>query len=236
MPSRFPTTSWGLVLSADRPTAASRDALGALCRIYWHPVYSYIRSRGHAAFDAEDLTQEFFTRLLEKHYLRDVRRERGRFRVFLLASVKHFLANEWDRARAKKRGGGKAALPLDIEMAESVYRSEPVDRLTPEVIFERRWALTLLDRVVGLLENKSAAAGKAQQFNYLKPFLTGNMPDVSYQQVARELAMTEGAVKMAVHRMRKQFGELLRAELAEVVADPAEIDDEIRYLLNCVTS
>lgn len=228
----FPTTPWGLVLAAgSTATRESADALSQLCEAYWYPLYVYVRRNGHSIEDAQDLTQEFFARILEKHYLREADRERGRFRNFLLASLKHFLANEWDRARAEKRGGKKIPISLDAATGEERYRLEPTDQLTPEKIFDRGWALTLLDRTMVRLEQEYAGVSKNDLFSKIKDFLSGNNPRGGYESAASELGMTEGALKVAVHRARRRFGELLRNEVAGTVASPEDVQDEIRYLL-----
>jgi RNA polymerase sigma-70 factor (ECF subfamily) len=223
-----------VVSAGEEVTPQSREALASLCALYWHPVYAFIRCRGHSRQDAEDLTQDFFARLLEKHYLRTVQRERGRFRTFLLTLLRRFLANELDRIHAQKRGGGQAIVPLDIDTAEKLCRLAGPAQSTPEEIFERRWAAAVLERVSALLEHESSQAGKGQQFECLGAFLTGENSEASYRDAARRLGMTEAAVKMAVHRLRKRFGELLRAELARVVLNASEIDDEIHHLLSCL--
>jgi len=201
-----------------------------LCGNYWYPLYAYVRRQGHNPHDAQDLTQAFFARLLEKNYLADVQREKGRFRSFLLASLKHFLANEWDRERALKRGGGRKLIALDEDSAESRYKLEPKDDLSADKIYERRWALTLLDQVLSKLRTEFEADGKTQQFDTLKDYLASGRTSVSYARAAERLGMNEGAVKVAVHRLRKRYRELLRAEIAQTVATASEIDAEIRYL------
>jgi RNA polymerase sigma-70 factor (ECF subfamily) len=225
------TTQWSIVLAAahdSRPDA--RAALATLCQTYWRPLYCYVRRRGHSPDDAQDLTQQFFATLLEKEHLRVADPDRGRFRSFLLAVLNHFLANEWDRTRAKKRGGGRKMIPMDSADAEGRYSLEPADRLTPEKLYERQWALTLLDEVLGELRRQCEREGKERIFNRLKEFLGGAEPEAPYGQVAEELDMTEGAVKMAVHRLRRQYRRLLRAHIARTVACPEDIDDEIRHL------
>ena len=234
-PQGFVPTRWTLVLAARG--AASPHAAGAmseLCRIYWYPLYAYVRRRGHDVHEAEDLTQEFFARLLAKDYLADVDRARGKFRSFLLAALKHFLAKEWDRAHAQKRGGGHVVVPLDGASAETRYSLEPSHALTPEKLFERQWALTVLEQVMSRLKAEFAAGGKARIFDALKGCLAGDDPDATYAQIGARLDMTEGAVKVAVHRMRRRYRELLREEIAHTVASPEEIKDEIRYLLSCL--
>jgi RNA polymerase sigma-70 factor (ECF subfamily) len=232
----FAATRWTLVLSAARASETPRAAaaLAELCAIYWYPLYAYVRRRNFDVHEAEDLTQEFFARLLEKNYLADVDRRKGKFRAFLLAALKHFLANQWRRTHAQKRGGTRIILSLDANTAESRYRLEPSHDLTPERLFERQWALTVLDRVLAGLQADWTAHGKEALFDRLKPFLTAQQHSAGYAQVAAELGMTEGAVKTAVHRLRRRYRELLRAEIAQTVAGPEEIDDEIRYLLSCL--
>ena len=234
---RFPPTSWGLVLAAGRRSSPnSKEALAALCSIYWYPLYAYVRQAGHSVDSAQDLTQGFFVRLLEKNYLGEVRPERGRFRSFLLASLKHFVANELDWARAEKRGGGCFISPLDLGNAETRYSLEPTHELTPEKIFEKQWALTLLDRVLTRLGEEFRSEKKSKQFDLLKAFLTGENDRGLYAQTAAELATTEGALKVAVHRLRGRYGELLREEIGLTVERPDKIDEEIRHLLAAISS
>jgi RNA polymerase sigma factor (sigma-70 family) len=236
-PRQFATTRWSLVLAAgQRSSPQSSAALATLCENYWYPLYAYVRRRGQDADEAQDFTQAFFARLLEKNDLAAADPGRGRFRSFLLASLKHFLANEWDRSRAQKRGGGRAALSIDFRTAEERYRAEPSHDLTPEKIFERRWALVLLENVLARLHDESAQAGKTDSFDHLKGFLTGEQSAITYGQLAAELNMSEGAVKVAVHRLRRRYRELLRAEIEETVADAEEIDQEIRDLFSALGS
>jgi RNA polymerase sigma factor (sigma-70 family) len=233
----FAATRWTLVLAAagGEPSADAAQAMAELCRIYWYPLYAYVRRRGYETHEAEDLTQEFFLRLLAKDYLADVDRQKGKFRAFLLAALQHFLANEWDRARTQKRGGGKKLFSLDAMAAETRYRVELVHNLTPEKLFERQWALTVLERVLARLQAESfALEGRQAVFGRLKPFLTGAGDSTGYAQAAAELGMTAGAVKTAVHRFRRRYRQLLREEIAQTVAGPEEIDEEIRYLLACL--
>src|SRR6266508_434910 len=232
----FATTRWSLVLAAGRRKSdRSTEALATLCEIYWYPVYAFIRRQGHDADAARDLTQEFFTRVLEKNYFGDADPSRGRFRAFLLTSIRHFLSNERDRAHALKRGGTTPPLSLDVETAESTYQIEGQDNLTTEKLFDARWATVLLDRALGRLSQTYADSGKQTLFDRLKGFLTGDSDDVSYAVVAQSLDMTEAAVKVAVHRLRRRFRDALVAEISETVSDPAEIDGEIRYLLGAVS-
>jgi RNA polymerase sigma factor (sigma-70 family) len=233
----FEATRWTVVLAAAGGDVSPRaaEAMAELCRTYWYPLYAYIRRRGSDTQEAEDLTQEFFLRLLAKRYLAGVNREKGKFRAFLLASLKHFLANEWDRSQTQKRGGGQVLIRLDALNAESRYRLEPAHNLTPEKLFERQWALTVLEQVLARLRAEfSVLAGEPAVFDGLKQFLTGSGAAATYAQVAFDLGMTEGAVKVAVHRLRRRYRQLLRAEIAQTVADPDEVDDEIRYLLSCL--
>jgi RNA polymerase sigma-70 factor (ECF subfamily) len=230
---RFPTTQWHLVLIAGEGLSSeSQEALATLCRTYWYPLYGFVRRQGYPPEEARDLTQGFFTRLLEKRYLRDYQRERGRFRSFLLASLKHFLANERDWARAQKRGGGTLALSLEgiIDTGEHRYSLEPRSNLTPERIFEKQWALTMLDQVLLRLGKES------EHFNRLKSFLVGDEARIPYRQLANDLGTTEGALKVSVHRLRRRFREILREEISHTVSDPAEVQDEIRYLLAIVAT
>jgi RNA polymerase sigma-70 factor (ECF subfamily) len=229
---RFATTHWSLVLTAGGPsTAASHDALGALCQTYWYPLYAYARRFGHGVEESEDLVQAFFVRILEKHALQHANPERGRFRSFLLASLKHFMANDYDRARAAKRGGGQPIESIDVSGAEGRYALEPRDEANPERLFERQWALTVLERVQVQLRSASMRSGKAQLFEQLKDFVTGEETDIPYRQAGESLGMSEGAVRVAIHRLRRRFRDLLREEIEHTVADPAEVNDEIRFML-----
>jgi RNA polymerase sigma-70 factor (ECF subfamily) len=232
----FAATRWTLVLAAagGNPTPRAAEAMAELCRLYWYPLYAYVRRRGHDSHEAEDLTQEFFLRLLAKDSLVGVDRQKGKFRAFLLASLKHFLANQWDRSQAQKRGGGQAILPISTADAESRYRSEPWHDLTPERLFERRWALTVLDHVLARLQLALAFEGKHALFERLKPFLAGGRESGGYTAAADDLEMTEAAVKTTVHRLRRRYRQLLRDEIAQTVASAAEIDEEIRYLFACL--
>jgi RNA polymerase sigma factor (sigma-70 family) len=233
----FAATRWTLVLSAARGSETPRAAaaLAELCRIYWYPLYAYVRRRDYDVPEAEDLTQEFLARLLAKNYLADVDRRKGKFRAFLLAALKHFLANEWHRSHAQKRGGGAIVLSLDANTAEDRYRLEPFHNMTPERLFERQWALTVLDRVLAGLQAEMTAQAKQALFEALKHCLTEQRQSGGYAEVAAELGMTEGAVKTAAHRLRRRYRELLREEIAQTVAGPDEIEEEIRYLLSCLS-
>ena len=232
---RFATTRWSVVASAGRGgSAESRDALAALCETYWFPLYAFVRRQGYSADDAQDLIQSFFARLLEKNYLEAADRRRGRFRSYLLGALKHFLANQRKRSRAWKRGGGQAVLSLDFASAESRYHLDPADQLTPERLYDKRWALALLDRVLKRLRDELARAGKLARFDRLKQYLSGEPQAGSYRQIAGELTMTEGAVKVAVHRLRRRYRELLEDEIAQTLAGPEEFEDELRHLLSAV--
>ena len=234
--SSFHTTSWTMVLAAsDDSGARSRDALARLCQIYWYPVYAFIRRRGHDRHQAEDLTQGFFAQLLEKNYLLDADRERGRFRSFLLTAVKHYLANEWDRSHALKRGGGQAVVSIDLAEAERWYEPATVDAATPERLFERRWALSLLAHVMVKLRADFNDAGKTGQFEALVGFLNREAEGDRYQAVAERLGVSPGALRMAVHRLRRRYRELLRAEITRTVESPDQIDDELRFLLTTLS-
>ena len=235
MGQRFRTTKWSLVLAARTGTTPrSREALAQLCEAYWGPLYAYVRRQGHGVEEARDLTQSYFVRLLEKKYLKGVTPEAGRFRSFLLASLKNFLANERDWARALKRGGGLQAISLDTDAAERSYRAELSDDLTAEEIYERRWALEVLERVVTRQRREFETAGTLQQFDGLRACLTGEEPRLPYRELAADLDMSENAVKVAVHRLRRRFGVLLREEIAQTLVDHRDVDDEVRYLLSVV--
>jgi RNA polymerase sigma-70 factor (ECF subfamily) len=220
--------------AAGGPSTEAREALARLSEAYWPPVYAFIRRRGLSPADAEDLTQSYFARFFEKGYVQDYRPEVGRFRTFLRASVSHFLANEWDRQRAQKRGGGKAPLSLDAATAEERLRLEPVDRLTPEAVFERQWAATLLSRCLERLRREQAAAGSLERFERLRAFLSGDGTGEGYAVLAQEAGSSESAVRVAVHRLRRRFCAILREEILDTVTDPQEVDAEIRFLLDTV--
>jgi len=233
--ARFDTTRWTLVLQAgQRDGAGGREALARLCGAYWYPVYAFLRRKGRDADAARDLTQGFFARLLDKDVLGAADPARGRFRSFLLKSVEHFAANEDKRERALKRGGGAWHAPLDFDDAEGCYRREPAHEVTAERLFERRWAVALLDCVLARLRARSTKGGDARVFERLKVFLAGPLPDDSYAAAAAELGMSEAAVKVAIHRMRGRYRELLRDEVGRTVETEAEIDVEIRHLFDAV--
>lgn len=233
----FATTRWTVVLAAgQRHTAQANVALEELCRIYWFPLYAYVRRRGHTREDAEDLVQEFFARFLAKNYLAGLASERGRFRAFLLAALKHFLANEWDRAQTQKRGGGAAHLSLDWQTADTKFQVAAAAEPSPDQAFDREWALALLERVITRLSDECAAEGKAESFARLKPFLTAARSAMPYAQVAAELGLAEGAVRVAVHRLRRRYRELLRDEIAQTLSDPAQVEEELRALFGAFGS
>lgn len=234
-PSDFPTTRWTLVVAAGDPQKKeARSALISLCENYWYPLYAYLRRRGYQADPAQDLTQQFFTRMLEGRYLDRADPEKGRFRSFLLTSLKFFVADEADRQRALKRGGG-AVLPLEFSSGEERYQREPGHDETPERIFERRWALSVLERVVERLRSEFVLHGRPEHFERLKVFLLGQS-DAPYSALAREMNTSEGALKVAIHRLRKRYRELFRQEIADTVADPSEVESEIRYLAAVLTT
>lgn len=232
---QFATTRWTLIQAAGRDgSAESQAALAVLCRQYWYPLYAFVRRRGSTVEEAQDLTQAFFARLLEKQYLRVADPERGRFRTFLLAAFNHFLANEQERKTAQKRGGGRPVLSLDFQAGEQRYLQEPAHEWTPERIFERRWVLTLLDHVLAGLRDEYTAAGKGPLFEHLKGFLTGEPPAQTQAELAETLGLTPGAVKVAIHRLRGRYRDRLREEIAQTVSDPADVDEELRRLFAAV--
>jgi RNA polymerase sigma-70 factor (ECF subfamily) len=235
MPDRFPTTRLSIVLAATGGDDEARDALDSLCRLYWPPLYAFIRRRGHDEETARDLTQAFIVRLLEKGTLRQFERERGRFRTFLLACLKHFLANQRDLETARKRGGGVPPISIDDTAAfERWARLEPADRSTPETIFERQWALEVLQQAMTRLEEECRGDGSARRFALLKPYLTREGDAPAYRDVGHELGITEGAVKVAVHRLRERFHHCLREQVSLTVAHAADISDEIRHLITAL--
>jgi RNA polymerase sigma-70 factor (ECF subfamily) len=219
-----------LAAGSARPSPDGDAALATLCETYWYPLYAFLRSRHHSAEDAQDLTQAFFARLLEKGAIRQADPARGRFRSFLLVSLKHFVANERDRAIATKRGGGVPILSLEIDTAEGRFQMEPPSDETPERVFDRRWALALLDRVMSQLGAETSGRGNPAQFDHLKVYLTGDHPHLSYAETASGLETSEGAIKVAVHRLRRRFRDLVHEEIAHTVSSPEEIEDELRHL------
>ncbi len=232
----FTTTHWSVVLAAgDEESPRAAEALNDLCRTYWFPLYAYVRRQGFGPHEAQDLTQEFLLRLLRKCDLARVGPEKGRFHSFLLVALKHFLVNEWEKARTAKRGSGQQPIALDAFDPEQRYRLEPHDHLTAERIYERKWALTVLEQVLNRLKQELAEAGKAGQFERLKVFLSTDGPNQTLREVARELDISEGAAKVAVHRLRVRYRELLRAEITRTVASPAEIEEELHHLFEVLS-
>ncbi len=235
----FATTHWSVVLAAtNEENPASAAALERLCRTYWYPLYVYVRRRGYGPEDAQDLTQQFFALLLHKDYFRLADPKRGRFRTFLLHALEHFVTNEWKRAHRQKRGGGAALLALDLPGAEQRYASECAASLNPELAYEKRWALTLLDEVLVSLRRQYGALGKGDLFDELASLLWGrdhHSGADSYAGVGARLGMSEGAVRVAMHRLRERYRQLVKAEVAETVAGPEEVDEEVRYLLRVVS-
>jgi len=227
----FATTHWSVVLAAGQPASDGADvALERLCRTYWWPLYAFVRRRGYGAHDAQDLTQEFFARLLSKDFLRAVDRSKGKFRSFLLAALEHFLAKEWRRANAQKRGGKFEFVAIDDNSAEQPYLQVAASNLSPEQLFDQQWFIRLIEQAVTKLGEEFTEAGKGALFDELKIFLTGEKGAASYAELAVKLNTSEAALKMAVSRMRQRYRELLRAEIANTVSDPAEIEEELRAL------
>jgi RNA polymerase sigma-70 factor (ECF subfamily) len=231
----FHTTHWSVVLAArDREDPAARDALARLCSAYWYPLYCFVRCRGVGPHDAEDLTQEFFCRFLERNSLLNVSPMGGKFRSFLLTCLKNFLANEWQREHAQRRGGGQSVISLDGTEAETRFSLEPAEQVTPEALYEKHWALTVLDRTMQALQQDYAARKQSALFEELKGFLPGGSGGESRAESAARRGVSVGAIDVAVHRLRKRFGELLREEIAQTVSSKPEVDDEIKYLIGVV--
>lgn len=234
-PSRavFATTHWSVVVSAGHVgSPESNEALEALCRAYWFPLYAFARRQGHNPHDAQDLTQEFFARLLQKAYLKSADQVKGRFRTFLLVVFKRFLANQWDRARARKRGGAHTIVSIDQDQAESRIASELTHSLQPDLLFDQQWARTLLEQTMGRLRDEYTATGRARLFELLRGCLAKDESALPYAEIAARLNLSEAAVKMAVQRLRARYREILRAEIAATVAAPEEIEQEIRHLFS----
>jgi RNA polymerase sigma-70 factor (ECF subfamily) len=230
--SVFVTTHWSVVVEAkDQDAPAAAAALEKLCQAYWYPLYAHVRRLGHAPPDAEDLTQEFFARLLRKGYLEAADQAKGRFRTFLLVALDRFLANEWDRARAQKRGGGCHVVPLDTALAERLYAQQSVPELPLERAYERRWALTLVEQAVGRLRTEYEQAGKTAEFARLKGFLSAEQGSISYGPLAGELGATEGAVRVMVYRLRRRFREIFGEEVAHTLASPQDLAQEMQHLM-----
>ena len=229
----FATTHWTVVLAAGRPRSPqAARALEELCRTYWYPLYAYVRRRGHSKEDAEDLTQAFFVRLLENNSFASLDSERGKFRAFLLASLKHSLANERDKAQAQKRGGGAANLSLDWQTADTKFQVADAQEPSPDKAFDREWALALLAKVIERMQRECAADGKTNLFEHLKRCLTAGQAESAQREIARSLGLEEGAVRVAVHRLRKRYRQLLRDEIANTLADAALVDEEMRALFD----
>jgi RNA polymerase sigma factor (sigma-70 family) len=228
----FVTTRWSVVLTAGRnDTSRAQEALEQLCQIYWRPLYAYLRRRGYAHSDAEDLTQAFFARLLERKDVATVHPDRGKFRSYLLAALNHFLSDEWDKARAQKRGGGQV---ITLDMATIEAEEQQADTLSPEKVFDRRWALTVLEGVHRRLRQEHEQEGRGAQFEALRFCLMGERSSLPYAELAGTLGLSEGAVKVAVHRLRQRYRRLLRELIAETVAGPDEVEEELRYLLRAL--
>ena len=233
----FATTHWTVVLAAGkRATPQSDGALEQLCRTYWFPLYAYVRRRGHTKEDAEDLTQAFFARFLAKNYLAGLSAERGRFRAFLLASLKHFLINDWKKSQCQKRGGGEAPLSLDWQTADTKFQVAATNEPSPDKVFDREWALALLAKVIERLQKECEADGKAKLFEQLKIFLTAGKSETAQRETAKTLGMEEGAVRVAVHRLRKRYRNLLRDQIAQTLADAADVDEEMRALFGAFSA
>jgi len=235
-PRIFATTHWSVVMDAGNSgSERSHRALETLCGAYWQPIYVYVRRKGHAPGDAQDLTQEFFAQLIAKERLRLADQSKGKFRSFLLANLDYFLAREWSRAHRQKRGGRYQFISLDEQIAENDFQFEAPDRETPEKTFQRRWALTVLKQTMTALEQECALSGKRDLFREVKHLLSGERDGAKYAAIAERLSMTETAVRVAVHRLRQRYGELLRAEIAQTVDNPAEVEDELRCLVRALT-
>lgn len=230
--AEFNTTHWSVVLRATGEDGSQSEvALESLCRSYWYPLYAYVRRKGYGPPDAQDLTQDFFARLLEKNYVKLAARERGKFRSFLLKSLNHFLINDWVRNRALKRGGGQIVQSLDEEAAEHLYAHEPTGPVPAEILYDKRWALTLLERAMHRLRNSYTLCGNGELFERLKGMLLGEASAEIYREVSRDFGMNVGAVKVAVHRLRNRFRNAVREEVAQTVRTPEEVDEELRSLV-----
>ena len=227
----FVTTRWTVVLNAGRKSSPQSDrALGELCQTYWYPLYAYVRRKGKTKEDAEDLVQAFFEKFLEKNYLEGLSAERGKFRAFLLASLKHFLANEWDKSQRQKRGGGGTHLSLDWQSADARFHLDPPDPSSLDRTFDREWALALLERVITRLREECVRDGKVTLFEQAKGYLMVGEQAIPYADAAQKLKMDEGAVRVAVHRLRKRYRALLRDEITQTLHDPAQVEEELRSL------
>jgi RNA polymerase sigma-70 factor (ECF subfamily) len=230
-PGLFPQTRWSLVLAASRRhSPESAAALETICRAYWHPLYAYARHCGHPPHDAQDLTQEFFAQLLGKRWLETADREKGRLRTFLIVALKNFMSKQWRRQSAQKRGGGQTHVPMDTEFAESRYAADASAKRDPDEVFDRQWALTLLELTLKRLRAEFAAAGKAGDFEWLKGCLMAEHGAIDYCAVARQLGINAGAARVAVHRLRRRFREFYREEIAKTLAEGADLEGELRHL------
>jgi RNA polymerase sigma-70 factor (ECF subfamily) len=235
-PRVFATTHWSVVVAAGKEDSVpAQRALETLCRAYWYPIYVYVRRKGHGPDDAQDLTQEFFAQLISKEHLRLADREKGKFRTFLLAMLDYFLAREWSRAHRQKRGGQFSFVSLDQPPPEERYRLEPADNDTPERKFVRQWALTVLEQAMTDLGIECEGNGKGALFRETRPLLSGERDTETYARIGERLGMAEGAVRVAVHRLRQRYGVLLRSQIAETVSGPEEVDEEMRYLMNALS-
>ncbi len=233
----FVTTHWSVVLGAQgKDSPASAAALERLCRTYWYPLYAHVRRLGKSPADAEDLTQEFIARLIERHWLTRADQTKGRFRTFLLTAMDRFLANEWDRAQAQKRGGGAAVVPLDTTLAERLYAEQSIRESSPERDYERRWAMTLVKHALGRVRADYEHAGKAAEFERLKGLLIAERGSIPYGSVASDLGTTEGAARVMVHRLRRRFREIFREEVAHTLADPKDLREEMQYLMEVLAT
>jgi DNA-directed RNA polymerase specialized sigma24 family protein len=232
----FATTHWSVVLAASHgESEPAQRALETLCRAYWYPIYVYVRRKGHGPDDAQDLTQEFFAQLIAKEHLSLADREKGKFRTFLLAMLDYFLAREWSRAHRQKRGGQFIFISLDQQTPEERYRLEPADNDTPEKRFLRQWALTILKQAMDGLESECEANGKGALFREVRNLLSGERDAGAYAEIGRRLALSQGAARVAVHRLRQRYGELLRSEIGQTVSGPKEVDEEMRYLMSVLS-
>jgi RNA polymerase sigma factor (sigma-70 family) len=225
-----------VLAAGKRSTPQSDLALEQLCKTYWFPLYAYVRRHGHTKEDAEDLTQEFFARFLGKNYLAGLSAERGRFRAFLLASLKHFLANEWDKSQRQKRGGNITHLSLDWQTADTQFQVAATNEPSPDKAFDREWAVTLLAKVIERLQAECETEGRGKQFAELKIFLTVGKGELSHAEAAQKLGMDETAVRVAVHRLRKRYRQLLRDEIAQTLADAADVNEEMRALFGAFST
>ena len=232
----FVPTHWSVVLAAkDKSSPQSEEALETLCRTYWYPLYVFARRQGRQPHDAQDLVQEFFVRLLQKDYLDAAEQERGRFRTFLIMAFKRFLANEWDRSRAQKRGSGQTPLPLDPELSENRYQEEASVEMAADLAFDRHWAVTLLDQTLARLRDEHQKQGKGAEFEILRQFLAVGKDPITYGEVANQLGQSEASVKMAVHRLRRRYQAAFREAIAQTVATLADVEEEMRHLLQVLS-